>query len=347
MKFKIGIIGATGYTGAELIKLLLNHPGVEITAVTSEQHAGKKYYEIYPSFYDRLKLKLKKTNANELAKKCDLIFLATPNDFAKHFIPQLLRKNKSIKLIDLSSDFRLAKTVNANNKKYDTAYGLPEINRKEVRTSQIIANPGCYPTSIILALAPLLRKNIIDVESIIIDSKSGVSGAGKGPKQDLHFVEINESFTPYKLGGTHRHIPEIENELSKLLTVKKKSNLKIVFSPHLLPINRGIISTIYVSLKRNKRKKSQNEITKLYKTFYKNEYFIKILPPNIYPQIKNVRNSNFCHITPLVDKRTNKLIIVSAIDNMVKGASGQAIQNMNIILSLDEKLGLDTTSNIP
>lgn len=344
MKVKAGIIGATGYTGVVLVKLLLNHPKVKITHLASWQHAGKKYYEIYHAFYDEIKLTLQKLSVDKLACNCDIIFLATPNDFAKSFVPKLLKKNQNLKIIDLSSDFRLKQSINIKGKKFNIAYGLPEINRKEIKYAKVIANPGCYPTSIILALAPLLKKNLIDLNSIIIDSKSGVSGAGRGPKQNLHFVEVNESFTPYQLAGNHRHIPEIENHLTKLLTSEIKSNLKIVFSPHLLPINRGIISTIYASLKR---KKSQNEINKLYRTFYKNEYFVKILPPNILPETKNVRNTNFCHITPLIDKRTGKLIIVSAIDNMVKGASGQAIQNMNIILSLEERLGLDTTGNIP
>ncbi len=348
MKTKVGIIGSTGYTGVVLARLLLNHPEVEITYLSSEQYADKFYFEAHSMFYDVLKEKCRPIDAKELAYRCDLIFFATPNSFAKEFLPKLLKENINLKIIDLSSDFRLEKIFKFNKKtELKVSYGLPEIHREEIKKSQLIANPGCYPTSIILALAPLVKNKIIDLNSIIIDSKSGVSGAGKQPKPELHFCEVNESFSPYNLGGKHRHIPEIENELTELANIKGEK-IKVTFSPHLLPINRGILSTVYTKFNNETEKNlTQKEIYSLYKDFYKKEFFVKILPEGTYANTKNVRYTNFCHITPIKDERTNNLIIVSSIDNMVKGASGQAIQNMNIILSLKEHLGLDSLSQIP
>lgn len=340
-KVKIGILGSTGYTGVVLVKLLLNHPHVDISYLGSEQHAGKLYSEIYPTFFGILNKKCESANPKIIAKKCDLLFCATPHGFTKDFIPKVLKEKKNLKIIDLSADLRLDKKLSSNKSSFSVSYGLTELYRSEIKKSQIIANPGCYPTSAILGLLPAIKNNLIDINSIIIDSKSGTSGAGKHPKQDLHFCELNESFSAYSLAGKHRHIPEIENEISKSL---KKKNIKVTFSPHLLPINRGILSTIYTNLKS---KLSQSEIHKLYLNFYKNEYFVKVLPENTYANTKHVRYTNFCHLSVFKDERTNKLIIVSCIDNMVKGASGQAIQNMNIMLGFKENLGLDSVGQIP
>ena len=341
MKKQIGIIGSTGYTGVVLTRLLLFHPEIKITLLTSEQHAGKYYYEIYPSFYDFLKLKCKKLSIAEAAELCDVLFFATPNGFSREFLPKIINRNPNLKIIDLSADFRLKRYLTVRNKKIKIAYGLPEIHRNEIKNSAVIANPGCYPTSILLGLAPVIKSKMVNLNSLIADSKSGTSGAGRSLKQELHFSEVNESFNAYKLAGTHRHIPEIENELSKLAS----SKINIVFSPHLLPINRGIFSTIYAELKN--KKFTQKDIFMIYKNYYKNESFIKVLPKTIYPEIKHVKLTNYCYIRPLIDKRTNKLIVLSVIDNMVKGAAGQAIQNMNLILSLDERLGLDSPAHIP
>lgn len=345
MKARIGILGSTGYTGVVLTSILIKHPNVEITYLSSEQHPDKYYYEIYPNFYDTFKEKCKLINAKEIARACDVVFFATPNGFSSEFIPKLLKENNDLKIIDLSADLRLENSLNikkkADAKNIKITYGLPEVHRKDIQYSQIIANPGCYPTSAILGLYPALKKKIINIHSIIIDSKSGISGAGKGLKPELHFCEANESFTPYNLAGKHRHIPEIENELSKMTS----ANVKVAFSPHLLPINRGIISTIYADL--TDKTLNQNEINKIFSDFYKNDFFVKVLPEGIYANTKNVRYTNFCHLSVLKDERINKLIIVSAIDNMVKGASGQAIQNMNIILSFKEHLGLDSLGQIP
>ncbi len=345
MKPKIGVIGSTGYTGVVLTRILINHPEVELTYLSSEQFSNKNYFEVYPMFYDNFKEKCKPIDVKAIASSCDVVFFATPNGFSKDFLPKLIHENNKIKVIDLSADLRLEKTISFNkNHILNITYGLPEIHREKIETSQIIANPGCYPTSILLGLTPVLTNNLINPNSIIIDSKSGVSGAGKQVKQELHFCEVNESFSPYNLAGKHRHIPEIENEIFKLSNKK----INVVFSPHLLPINRGLISTIYADLiVENGVSLKQEDIYKLYTDFYKNEFFIKVLREGSYPNTKNVRYTNFCHLLPLIDERTNKLIIVSAIDNMVKGASGQAIQNMNIILSLKESLGLDTLGQMP
>lgn len=340
-KIKIGILGSTGYTGVVLVKLLLNHPNVNIVYLGSEQHVGKLYSEIYPTFLGLLDKKCEPTNPKTIANKCDLVFCATPHGFTKDFIPKLLNENSKLKIIDLSTDFRLDKKISLKKQLIHISYGLPELYRKEIKKAQVIANPGCYPTSVILGILPAIENNLIDLNSIIIDSKSGASGAGKQAKTDLLLCELNESFSAYNLAGKHRHIPEMENEISK---ISKKKNIKITFSPHLLPINRGILSTIYADLKTTL---TQSQIHKMYIEFYKNEYFVKVLPEGTYANTKHVRYTNFSHISIFKDERTNKLIIVSSIDNMVKGASGQAIQNMNIMLGFKESLGLDSAGQIP
>ena len=350
MKAKAGIIGATGYTGVVLTTLLLRHPNAEITYLSSEQFAGKYYHEVYPAFYGRTSEKLKEINIKGITKNCDVVFLATPNNFSGGFIPKLLKENNSLKIIDLSADLRLESNLTLKkNEKIKITYGLPEINRSEIKNSQIIVNPGCYPTSAILALTPLVKNNLINLSSIIIDSKSGVSGAGKQPKPELHFSEVNESFAPYNLGGKHRHIPEIEKTLREVASANAKNkevkDIKITFSPHLLPVTRGILSTIYCDLTKNDL--NQKELNEIFAGYYKKEQFVKVLPEGIYANTKNVRHTNYCHLSVLKDERTSKIIIVSAIDNMVKGASGQAIQNMNIILSFKESLGLDSLGQIP
>ncbi len=341
MKTKVGILGATGYTGVVLTRLLLNHPNVDLTYLSSEQYAEKYYYEVYPAFFDLIKDKCRPVNVEDISDRCDFVFLATPNGFSKDFLTKLLKQSPKIKAIDLSADLRLTESLESDKNKFKIIYGIPEINREEIKLAAIIANPGCYPTSAILGLTPAIKNSLIDLNSIIIDSKSGTSGAGKQLKQETLFCEVNENFAPYNLAGKHRHIPEIENELFKISGKK----LSVTFSPHLLPINRGIISTIYADLINKDLK--QSDIYKIYKNFYSKELFVKVLPEGIYANTKNVRYTNFCHISPFVDERTKKLIIVSAIDNMVKGASGQAIQNMNIILSLRESTGLDSLGQIP
>lgn len=342
MQSRIGIIGATGYTGTVLVRLLNFHDKVEITYLASEQHEGKYFYDVYPAYYPQIKIKCNDFNISKIADSCDLIFFATPNNFAKENIPKFLAQKNTLKIIDLSADFRLDEEIYVdNNQRLKITYGLPEVNRDLIKKSSIIANPGCYPTSIILGLLPALKNKIINPNTIIIDSKSGTSGAGKQPKQELHFCEVNESFTAYNLAGKHRHLGEIENEISKIC----KCKTTVTFSPHLLPINRGILSTIYAKL--SNKHIQENEILELYSNEYKNESFVKVLPKGIYANTKNVKHTNLCHLTVLKDERTEMLIIVSTIDNMIKGASGQAIQNMNLVLDINESYGLDTLGHIP
>jgi len=341
MKPKVGIVGATGYTGTVLTRLLSFHDNIEISYLSSEQYADKYFHEVYSAFYPQINLKCSNFDIGRIINSCDLVFFATPNGFAKENIPKLISKKSTLKIIDLSSDFRLEERIQINKKQSEkVVYGLPEINRELIKKINVIANPGCYPTSIILGLLPALKNKIINPSTIIIDSKSGASGAGKQLKQELQFCEVNESFSAYNLAGKHRHIPEIENEISKI----SPSKVTIVFSPHLLPINRGILSTIYAKLTKNI---TEDEIIQIYSEHYKNEQFVKVLPKGIYANTKNVRYTNLCHLTILKDERTEMLIIVSTIDNMVKGASGQAIQNMNLTLSIPEAYGLDTLGHIP
>lgn len=338
-KTKVGIIGATGYAGSELARLLYSHPCVELTAISSVSYVGKKISDVYPSFNaindDVL------VDEDTVIDSCELVFASLPHGLAE----KIARKcyDKGVKLIDLGADFRLS-----DDQDYSKWYGLeysdkelhnhavyciPELHRDRVKGVEIIGNPGCYPTSISLALAPLLKLGVLDTTTIIIDSKSGVTGAGRGLTQTTHYPDCNEAFSPYKI-AMHRHTPEIEEVLSDIAGEK----LRVTFVPHLLPVNRGIVSTIYANLSAN------TDITQIkagYKKFYENEKFVRVLADGAVSNLKNVKYSNYCDISLHFDERTNRVIVVSAIDNMVKGAAGQAIQNMNILLGFDESSGLD------
>lgn len=336
---KVAIVGASGYTGVELIRLLINHPEVEITAVTSEQSAGKNIADIFPSLARVFERTLEPLVVEEIASKADLIFTALPHQKAMDVVPQFLKAGK--KVIDLSADFRIkdAATYGAWYEPHkapellkEAVYGLPELHRDEIKAARLIANPGCYPTSAILALTPLLKKDLIYLSTVVIDSKSGVSGAGRSATQDTHFPEVNEGFKAYKI-GEHRHTPEIEQELSFLAN----SSVTVSFTPHLLPVNRGILSTVYSSLKQSN---DEDSIIGLYKEFYGKERFVRVYKKGTFPNINNVRGSNFCDIGIRLDRRTGRVIIVSALDNLMKGASGQAVQNMNVIYRFPEDMGL-------
>ena len=336
---KVAIVGASGYTGVELIRLLSNHPEVEITAVTSEQSAGKKISSVFPSLTNIFDKTLEPLDADLIAKKADLIFTALPHQKAMDVVPEFLKKGK--KVIDLSADFRIkdAATYGTWYEEHkapellkEAAYGLPELHREEIKKARLIANPGCYPTSAILALAPLLKNGLIAPETIVIDSKSGVSGAGRSATQDTHFPEANEGFKAYKV-AEHRHTPEIEQELSLLAN----SPVIVSFTPHLLPVNRGILSTVYASVKKDM---DEDFIIGLYNKFYGKERFVRVYQKGSFPNISNVRGSNFCDIGVRLDKRTGRVVIISAIDNLVKGASGQAVQNMNIMYGFPEDTAL-------
>ncbi|MDD5595171.1 MAG: N-acetyl-gamma-glutamyl-phosphate reductase [Candidatus Omnitrophica bacterium] len=336
----IGIIGVTGYAGEELIRILLGHPQVRITSLSAKIDKPTKIGEIFPKFKSRLDLVCTLPNLKEISEKCDLVFLALPHTVSFEVVPALLKAKK--KIIDLSADYRL-ENVKVYEKFYgvkhkdqgnlkQAVYGLPELYRQKIKNASLIANPGCYPTAAILALAPLAALNLLESSAVIIDAKSGVTGAGRKLAEGLLFSEINEDFKAYKV-NVHQHSPEINQFLSKLASKK----LEVTFVPHLLPVNRGILETIYVT-KGHKSKIKSQKLVDLYKKFYKNEPFVRIREEGDFPRIKDVVNTNYCDIS--VKDFTDKIIIVCAIDNLLKGASGQAVQNMNIMYKFPEAAGL-------
>lgn len=344
---RVAIIGASGYTGAELARILCNHPQVELTVATSRQYAGKPLAEVFPHLRSKTELICENLSVDEVADRADVIFTAVPHKTAMDIVPQLLNAGK--KVIDLSADYRL-RDVSTYEEWYqdhsspeylkEAIYGLPELYRDKIAPARLIANPGCYPTSIILGLTPLLQAKAIDTHSIIADSKSGTSGAGRAAAVGTLFCEVADGFKPYKVGGTHRHTPEIEQELS----VAAGEELKVVFTPHLLPISRGIMSTVYANLQADW---SVEKITDLYTKAYENELFVRVLPTGTTPATQHVRGSNFCDIGFAIDERTNRVIVMSTIDNVVKGAAGQAVQNLNLVCGFPESTGLEGAPFFP
>ena len=339
---KIGIIGATGYVGAELLRLLLSHPKVEVVALSSVSFVGQDISNVYKTFLNKTNLVC--GNADEVVEKSDIIFTALPHGLSEDIAKKAIDNNKIC--IDMGADFRLSSESDYETwygKKFSQPelhkkciYGLPELQKDKIKDYKLIANPGCYPTTINLGLMPLLKNSLIETKNIICDSKSGTTGAGRGLSLNTHFPEENETFAAYKVGG-HRHTPEIEEILSYIADEK----VTVTFTPHLLPINRGILSTIYATPKGNI---SIEEVHKLYTDFYKDMCFVNVLPLGEFASIKNVRFTNDCFISVHMNHRNDSIIICSAIDNMVKGAAGQAIQNMNIILGFKENEGLNIIS---
>lgn len=344
---KVGVIGATGYTGVELVRLLARHPGVEIVGLTSQTYNEQSFGNVFPSAVNFSELVLEPQDAEDLAQRCDVIYTALPHGVSMDVVEIVANKGK--KVIDLGADYRFDEVAiyeewyrvqhKTPQLAVEAVYGLPELYRDRISRTNVIGNPGCYPTSVILGLAPLLKNGLIDPATIIADSKSGVSGAGRGLNLAFHYSECNENFKAYNIGA-HRHTPEIEQELGKLAGQK----LTISFTPHLVPMTRGILSTIYASLKEPG---TTGDLLNLYNEFYLDDYFVRIHPQGQYPQTKWVYGSNFCDIGLTVDVRTGRVVVVSAIDNLVKGASGQAVQNMNIMFGLPEKTGLDFAPVFP
>ncbi len=344
---RIAVAGASGYTGLELIRLLDRHPEVTVTSVTSEQSAGKPISDLFPTLRGRCDLLLEPLEPAVIVQKADLVFTALPHQSAMAVVPEFLTAGKPV--VDLSADYRLHDPAvyaawyepHKNPELLPTAvYGLPELRREAIKKARLVANPGCYPTSIILGLKPLLEAGLIDPATIIADSASGVSGAGRSAKVDSLYCEVNEGFKAYGVGGVHRHTPEIEQELSLLAG----QPLVITFTPHLVPMDRGILSTIYAM---PLREVTPEELVALYADTYRNEPFVRPLPAGQFPSTAFVRGSNFCDIGVTVDSRTKRIIVVSAIDNLVKGAAGQAIQNMNLLLGYPETLGLEGLAIFP
>lgn len=337
-KIRVGIIGATGYAGVELVRLLLSHPNVSLTAISSTSFEGQAITDIYPNLIGSCSLKL--CSADEVPPLCDVVFAALPHGLSEPLAEKCAAVNAL--LVDLGADFRLTdekeytewygKTYEYPELHKGAVYALPEIYRDAIKQAAVIGNPGCYPTTVALGLMPALRGGFIETDGIIIDSKSGVTGAGRSLTQNTHYPDANEAFAAYK-AGAHRHTPEIEQTLSDLAG----KPVKVTFVPHLLPVNRGIESSIYARLKLGA---GFDAIYAAYENAYRDEYFIRVQPKGEYANIKNVRMSNFCDISLHIDKRTSTLIVCSCIDNMVKGAAGQAIQNMNLRLGLDERTGL-------
>ena len=344
---KVAIVGASGYTGVELLRILTGHPEVTVTCLTSEQSAGKKISEVFPSLRMRCDMVLENLEPVRVAEKADFIFTALPHKAAMEVIPTFLKLGRRV--VDLSADYRL-RDAGEYAKWYEphmspellktAIYGLPELKRDNIRTADLVANPGCYPTTVILGLAPLLKQKLIDPATIIADSKSGVSGAGRSAKVDNLFCEVNDGFKAYGVGGVHRHIPEIEQELT-LFAGKK---VFITFTPHLVPMDRGILSTMYA---QPVKPVTAAQLVETYADFYKGEGFVRVLPEGSFPSTAFVRGANFCDIGLMVDQRTGRVIVISAIDNLVKGASGQAVQNMNIMNGFVENMGLEGLALFP
>jgi N-acetyl-gamma-glutamyl-phosphate reductase len=346
----VGIIGASGYAGEELIDILLSHPQARINYLAAKIDMSQPITKIFPRFKERTALICNnEIDLKEVCTKCDLVFLALPHTVSMEFAPKLLAAGK--KVIDLSADYRL-KDVSVYEKFYgvkhkdkarikDAIYGLPEIYRNRIKPAKLIANPGCYPTVSLLALAPLLAFNLIEPESIIIDAKSGTTGAGRKAALEFFFSEINEDFRAYKINA-HQHMPEINQELS-FLACKK---IAVTFVPHLLPVNRGILATIYAKksnkvtlrLRSGQAKTQGHKLLDIYKKFYKDEPFVRIKEEKEFPSLKDVRGTNFCDIGIHDDK--DKIIVIACIDNLLKGASGQAVQNMNIMYNFPEYTAL-------
>ncbi|MGB9661836.1 MAG: N-acetyl-gamma-glutamyl-phosphate reductase [Moorellaceae bacterium] len=338
---KTGIIGATGYTGAELVRLLVRHPHIRLVALTSQSFAGQAMAGVYPSLQGFTEAICEDLTPGEVLSRVEVVFLALPHG---HAVPVAEEAEKrGIRVIDLGADLRFREAevyeqwygIKHTNPELAAraVYGLPEIYRAEIASARVVANPGCYPTSVILALAPLLKGGYIDPRTIIIDAKSGVSGAGRQAQLTSLFVECNENIHPYGV-TTHRHTPEIEQELSRLAG----ETVRVSFTPHLLPISRGILSTIYANLKKEV---PEEDLRRAYREFYREAPFVKLLPPGQWPHTRWVYGSNFCHLNLAVDRRTGRVIVASAIDNLTKGASGQAIQNLNLMFGWPETTGLD------
>jgi N-acetyl-gamma-glutamyl-phosphate reductase len=343
---KVGIVGASGYTGEELARILSRHPGVEITVATSRQFAGKNMGEVFPNLRDLVDITLENVEPGKLADRADLFFTAVPHQTAMDIVPGLLAAGK--KVVDLSADFRIADAsvyeewyqAHSAPELLDRAvYGLPELKRDKISKTDLVANPGCYPTSIILGLAPLLKAGLIDATTIIADSKSGTSGAGRGALVGSLYCEVTDGFKAYKV-AEHRHTPEIEQEISGLAG----KQVVISFTPHLVPMSRGILSTVYAELVNGVK---AEQVSDAYADFYKDEQFVRLCPAGTYPATQYVRGSNFCDIGFKVDPRTGRIVVISAIDNLVKGASGQAVQNMNLMCGFDEAEGLGVVPLFP
>ena len=344
---KAGIIGSTGYAGVELVRLLTQHKEAEVVWYGSRSYIDKKYYEVFQNMFQIVDDKCLDDNMDELAKQVDVIFTATPQGLCASLVNEdILSK---VKIIDLSADFRI-KDVSVYEKWYgiehrspqfidEAVYGLCEINRDKVKNARLIANPGCYPTCSTLSIYPMVKEGLVDVSSIIIDAKSGTSGAGRGAKVNNLFCEVNENIKAYGV-ATHRHTPEIEEQLS----YAAGEQVLINFTPHLIPMQRGILVTAYANLKK---KVSYEEVKAAYDKYYANEKFVRVLDKDVVPETRWVEGSNYVDVNFKIDERTGRVIMMGAMDNLIKGAAGQAVQNMNLMFGLEESMGLEQIPMFP
>lgn len=349
---KAGIIGSTGYAGAEIARILHSHPMAEVVWYGSHSYIDERFSSIYGNFFEIVDEKCLDDNMEELSEKVDVIFTATPQGLCAGLVNEDILKK--VKIIDLSADFRI-KDKDVYEKWYgithkspqfikEAVYGLCEINRKDIKNARIVANPGCYTTCSILTAYPLVKEKLIDTGTLIVDALSGTSGAGRGAKVANLFCEVNESVKPYGV-ASHRHTPEIEEQLG----YAAGSEVMINFTPHLIPMNRGILATEYATLikKEDGSLPTKEEIRSAYEKYYKDEKFIRLLPDGVYPETRWVETSNYVDIGFKIDERTGRIIMMGAIDNLVKGAAGQAVQNMNILFGLEESMGLDMVPAFP
>ena len=344
---KAGIIGSTGYAGQELVRLLMQHKDAEIVWYGSRSYIDQKYYDVFHNMFEIVDDKCLDDNIEELAEKADVVFTATPQGLCSSLVSEdVLSKTK---IIDLSADFRI-KDVNRYEEWYglkhqspefikEAVYGLCEINREDIKKARLIANPGCYPTCSTLSIYPMAKEGLIDMNSIIIDAKSGTSGAGRGAKVNNLYCEVNENIKAYGV-ATHRHTPEIEDQLSYASGEKVILN----FTPHLVPMNRGILVTAYANLKKEV---SYEKIKEIYDSYYKEEKFVRVLEKDVCPETRWVEGSNYVDVNFKIDQRTGRIIMMGAMDNLVKGAAGQAVQNMNLMFGLDEAEGTGISSDVP
>ena len=344
---KVGIIGSTGYAGGELVRLLMNHKEAEIKWYGSRSYVDKKYADVYQNFFQIVDDKCMDDNMEALANEVDVIFTATPQGLCASLVnEEILNK---VKIVDLSADFRI-KDVSTYEKWYgiehkspqfieEAVYGLCEINREDIKNARLIANPGCYPTCSTLSIYPLAKEGLIDMNTVIIDAKSGTSGAGRGAKVDNLYCEVNENIKAYGV-AVHRHTPEIEEQLS----YASGEEVFLNFTPHLVPMNRGILITAYATLKKDV---TYEEVKAIYDKYYADEKFVRVLDKDVCPQTKWVEGSNYVDVNFKIDPRTKRIIMMGAMDNLVKGAAGQAVQNMNLMFGLKESEGLELVPMFP
>jgi N-acetyl-gamma-glutamyl-phosphate reductase len=345
-RVKVAVFGASGYTGLELMRILARHPGVDLTCVTSREYQGRPVAEVFPALANIVKLSFVAPDPSALASATEVVFLAVPHKTAMEVAPPFLAAG--VRVVDLSADFRFRDQAvyeawyqphSAAELLAKAVYGLPELHQNKIRTARLVGNPGCYPTCVILGLAPLVKGRLVFPDSLIADCKSGVSGAGRGASLATSYCEVTDCLRAYKV-GEHRHTPEMEQEL----TLLAGKTVKVTFTPHLVPMSRGILGTLYAQLVSPS---TDDEIRKVYRAFYRDQPFVRLMPPGTWPSTQQVRGSNYCDIGFKVDQERGRIIVVAAIDNLTRGAAGQAVHNFNLMAGFPETMGLDAVPLAP